>query len=493
MAISFNSIPSNLRVPFAAVEFDSSQANQGSALLAYKAILIGQKLAAGTATADTIVRVSSIADVIALAGRGSILHRQAIGWFASNKFTELWLGVLADNGAGTAATGTIVVAGSAPATGTVPPIVLYFGAVRIVVGVNNGDTANTIATNIAAAITAVPDLPITASAATATVTLTFRHKGTAGNSYDVRHSFNFGESLPSGVTLTITALSGGVTNPVLTNLIAAMADMWFQIWSHPYTDATSLTAIETELGLRIGPMRQQDGVAITSASGTLSSLATLGTGRNSPSSVIVAQTGASPLTPPMEFAAEVAALVALAAAADPARPFQTLAMSNAIATAQTDKFDATERNTLLFDGIATTKFSPGGGVQLDRIITTYQLNPSGQADTAYLDATTPLTLLYVRFDFRNRMTTKYPRHKLADDGTRFASGQAVMTPSLGRAEALQWFRDNEALGLLQNFDAFKANLVVERDATNRNQLNFLLPPTLINQLVVTAAKIQFRL
>ncbi len=36
-------IPSGLRVPFNAVEFDNSQAQQGPALLAYRALLIGQK------------------------------------------------------------------------------------------------------------------------------------------------------------------------------------------------------------------------------------------------------------------------------------------------------------------------------------------------------------------------------------------------------------------------------------------------------------------
>src|SRR5688572_4850048 len=124
MPISFNTIPSNLRVPFVAVEFDASRASQGPALLAYKALLICQKLAAGSATADTLVKVSSVDQVIALAGRGSIAHRMALGWFAANRMTELWLGILADNGGGVAATGTIVVTGPATAAGT---IVLYLG------------------------------------------------------------------------------------------------------------------------------------------------------------------------------------------------------------------------------------------------------------------------------------------------------------------------------------------------------------------------------
>lgn len=494
MAISFNSVPQTLRVPFVAVEVDASRAQQGPAALAYKALIIGQKLAsAGTATADTLVRATSVDHVIALTGRGSMLHREALAWFASNRSTELWLGVLADNGAGVAATGTIAVSGPATGAGTIS---LYLGGERITVGVNASDAATAIATSIGAAINAMPDLPVTATVSTSTVTVIFRHKGLVGNSYDMRHSFRDGESLPAGVGLAITAMgaaTAGTSNPSLTNLIAAMSDLWFQIVAHPYVDATNLTAIETELATRFGPLRAQGGLAITSMTGTFSAHTTLGGARNSPHSVIVAQPGQSALTPPMEFAAEVAALVALHGAADPARPFQTLALSRAVAPAETDQWSLDERNLFLFDGIATSRRGAGGVVQLERIITTYQTSPAGADDTAYLDATTMLTLLYLRYSFAVRWQARYPRHKLASDGTIFGSGQAIVTPKLGKGEALGWFREMEERGLVEGFDQFKRDLICERNPSNPNRLDFLLPPDLINQLIVTGAQIQFRL
>lgn len=490
MPISFNSISPTLRVPFTAIEFDGSKAQQGPAILAYKAIIIGQKLAAGTAAANSLVKVTSVDQVITQAGRGSMLHRQALAWFAANKSTEVWLGVLADDAAGVAATGTITVTGPATAAGT---IALYLGGERVTVGVANADTATVIAAAIAAAINANLDLPVTATSSLGVVTITFRHKGLSGNTYDVRHSFRDGEAIPAGVALASVALAGGTTSPVLTSLIAAMADLWFHVWAHPYTDTTSLVAIESELALRFGPMRSQDGLAITSMSGTFSAHTALGGARNSPHSVIVAQPGATPLVPPMEFAAEVAALVALHGAADPARPFQTLVMTRAIAPAETDQWSLDERNLFLFDGISTTKRAAGGIVQLERMITTYQTSPAGADDTAYLDATTMLTLLYLRYSFRVRMQTRYPRHKLAADGTRFGSGQEIITPKLGKGEAIAWFREMEELGLVEGFDQFKRDLVCERNPSNPNRLDFLLPPDLINALIVTGAQIQFRL
>jgi phage tail sheath gpL-like len=237
-------------------------------------------------------------------------------------------------------------------------------------------------------------------------------------------------------------------------------------------------------------MRMIDGVAFTAKQDTLSNLATLGLGRNSQHSSIMAA-NSSP-TPPMEIAAAVAAVAAYYAQIDPARPFQTLPLAGVLPPAETSRFTNSERNTLLFDGISVSKVI-GGIVQLDRLITTFQTNSAGAADTSYLDVTTMFTLLYLRYSFRAQMTSRYPRHKLANDGTRFGPGQSVMTPKIGKAEAINWFQSMEELGLVENFEQFKRDLVVERNVGDPNRMDFLLPPDVINQLIVTAAQIQFRL
>lgn len=489
MTISFDSVPTDLLLPFVAVEINASRAAQGPAIQPYTGLLIGQKTSAGSMTADTFSRATSSEQVATLAGRGSILHRLAIGWFAANKSTELWIGAVADAGGGVAASGTFTFTGPSTAAGSV---ILYLGGVRVVVAVASGTAATAIATAVAAAINALTDLPVTAAAVGAVVTVTFRNAGTIGNSFNMRHSYRTGEALPAGVGLAIVQLASGATNPTLTALIAAMGDQQFHIWAHPYTDSTNLAAIEAELLSRNGPMRMIDGVAFTSASGSHATLVTLGDGRNSPHSVIVAQAGETPLTLPCEFGAEVAGIVALYGQIDPGRPFQTLALTNAIAMAETDRFTKEERNLLLKDGIATVGIGGGEVVQLERMVTTYQKNAANAPDTAYRDVTTLLTLMYLRYSFRVRMQLAYPRHKLASDGTNFGPGQAVITPKDGKGEAVGWFKQMERLGLVEGLEQFKRDLVVERD-TDPNRLNFLLPPDLINQLIVTAAQVAFRL
>jgi len=121
----------------------------------------------------------------------------------------------------------------------------------------------------------------------------------------------------------------------------------------------------------------------------------------------------------------------------------------------------------------------------------YQLNDLSAPDTSYLNLNTLLTLQYIRYDWRVYITGKYPRHKLANDGQRLGAGQPVMTPSLAKAEAVNKFRQWEALGLVENVDQFKADLVAERNIGDPDRLDISMSPDLINQLRVFATLIRF--
>src|SRR3546814_513351 len=94
---------------------------------------------------------------------------------------------------------------------------------------------------------------------------------------------------------------------------------------------------------------------------------------------------------------------------------------------------------------------------------------------------------------RNLIALRFPRHKLANDGTAFARGQAVVTPKVIRSEIVARFRQWEEAGLAEGIDQFKSDLLVERDANDPNRVNALVPPDIVNQLRVFAGQIQFRL
>ena len=150
------------------------------------------------------------------------------------------------------------------------------------------------------------------------------------------------------------------------------------------------------------------------------------------------------------------------------------------------------RQSLLNYGIASSYVS-GGQLRVERAITSYQKNAWNQADPSYLDSEAMHTLTEITRRLRNRITQKYPRHKLANDGTRFGAGQAIVTPSVIRGELLAEYSEMEEIGLVENAKLFAKYLVVERDSGNPNRINVLLPPDLVNQLRIFALLNQFRL
>lgn len=490
MAIGFDTIPGpgSLRKPGAYSEIDNSQAVRGPQSVTYRRLLIGQKLSGGTAMANALVRVTSAAQADTLFGAGSMLAGMVRAALAIDTYTELQVMPVVDNAAGAAATGTIVFTGPATTSGTIE---LLIAGRRVSVGVISGDTATAIGTAAAAAITAAADMPVTAASTTGTVTLTSRHKGETGNSLSAMVNYYTGQVLPAGVGVTFTAFSGGSGNPALGSALAALGDEWLQTWGVPYSDSASLATIKTELSSRFAWNREIEAHAFVAARGTQGTLGAIGDSHNSQHLTII-MANDEPM-PAYEKAAETMAIAAYYAAIDPARPIQNLAYTWCLPPVAADRFTNEERNLLLFDGIATSKVATDGTMQVERLITTYKTNAAGGSDISYLDSETLLTLMFLRHDWRDYILRKYPRHKLANDGTRYGAGQPVVTPVVMKAEAISKFREWERLGLVENMADFKANLISERNASDPNRLDMLLPPDLVNQLRIVGSKIQFRL
>jgi phage tail sheath gpL-like len=495
MAISFDTIPGpgTLRQPGVYSEVDNSQAITGPQAIQFRRLALGQMLATGTAEPLTLIRVTSPTQGDTLFGRGSMLAGMIRAALTQDSYTELQVMALEDDAAAAAATGTIVFGGAATAAGAIN---LLIAGRRVRVGVASGATPATVAASVAAAINAVPtnpdmDLPVTATVLTSTVTITARNKGEAGNGIDIRLNYYTGEETAPGITVVVTEMSGGVANPDISDAMAAIGDAWLQTWAMPYTDTANLVVLEGELSSRFQWDREIEAHAFAAFDGTQGQLSVLGDSRNSPHLDIVMAT-AEPM-PAYEKAAESMAIAAYYLAIDPARPLQTLEYKWCLPAAEGDRLTNAERNLLLFDGIATTYVDAGGIMRTERMITTYRTSANGASDASYLDVETLFTLMYIRHDWRDYVKRKYPRHKLANDGTRYGEGQAVVTPKVMKAEAVVKAREWEELALVENIDAFKASLISERNVSDPNRLDMLLPPDLVNALRIVANKIQFRL
>lgn len=493
MTVPFNLMPVDLRVPGQYAEIDNSQAFNGLSGIPTKLLLVGQRLAGGSVDELDVRRLTSSDQARDYYGAGSQLAHMAEKVFGAmgNRILDVWAIAQDDLLAGVAATGTLTVAGAATKAGVLN---IYIAGRRIRVLAATTDTAAEIAANIVTAITDEEDLPVTAAVNGGTpeqVDITAKHKGENGNYLDVRVNYYSDELTPEGLTITIVGMAGGAGNPDVTDVITVIGDEWYTDMCFAYTDTANIVIIEDEMEQRFGPLKMIDGHAYMGLSNTHSGLTTIGDGRNNPHTSLIGSKG-SP-TPPYEWAASMAAICAYEGKQDPARPMQTLELPGVLAPKIEDRFTLLERDLLLRNGITTFIVSNDGTVRLERVITTYSENGFGADDPSFLDLTTLKTVTYLRFDLRTFIGLKYPRFKLADDGTRFSRGDNVVTPKILKGSIVARFTQWEAAGLVENIDQFKNDLIVERDADDPNRINALVPPDIVNQLRVFAALIQFRL
>jgi phage tail sheath gpL-like len=498
--ITFSSIPPNLRIPSTAIEFDNSQAgvNQES----QRDLIIAQTIAAQPALP---LFMTDYPQASLLFGPNSQLALMVQAYRLADPFGELWCLPLADAGGSTAATGSIAFTGTATAAGV---LALYLADVAVPVPVPVGTTAAQLATAAAAAINANLSLPATAAPSTGTVNLTADNKGTLGNSIDLRlnyYGMQQGESTPPGITAVITAMSGGATDPDLSGLDAILGDVDYDFIGLPgYAGATQLNSIQTLMSNQSGRWswtRANYGHVWTAkmdADATGATNLAFGAGRNDPHVTCVTYEPAPP--PPWAVAATWLGAVSPALKADPARPVQTLTLPGLLAPPKSGRYTKSTRQSLLTTGLATMSYNADGTCQIQRSVTTYQKNPAGAADQSYLDAETMLTLMFIARFRVNRFAQKFPRAKLAADGTNFGfqgvtSGETpnIVTPSVMRSELIAQYAELIDLGICQDMDAYKAGLVVQLNSQDASRMDVLDDPILVGGLRVTAILEQFRL
>lgn len=491
MAIS-STIPSALRVPLFHAEMDGSMANSGSSTL--RSLVIGQvNDDAAHESIGKLVLVSRSELAGQIGGIGSVLHGFHQAYRKNDTFGEVWcLPVKLTQGA--AAAGKITISGAATASGVLN---VYLAGVRVQVSVVNGDTPTAVAAATAAAINAKAGMYVTAQAALGVVSLTAKFKGLLGN--DIQLQLNRlgtagGESTPAGIAVAFTPMAGGAGSPELQDALAGVGDEAFEFIGCAFTDAGSLDALRDWMSDSTGRWswsQQIYGHVYGARRGALGELVAFGSARNDQHTTVHGFEPGVP-QPAWEVAGAWLARTAVFIGADPARPTQTGVLTGIDAAPVGERFMLDERQSLLTSGIATA-YATGGAYRLERAVTTYQKNAFGVEDDSYLDSETLHTSAYVLRYLKARITSKYPRHKLANDGTKYGPGQAIVTPVVIRGELIAAYGELERLGIVENTELFKQYLIVERNALNPNRLDVLFPPDYVNQLRVFALVNQFRL
>lgn len=145
---------------------------------------------------------------------------------------------LADNGSGTPADGAIVFSGTATKAGTIK---IYIDSIfngKFEIGVAVGDTATVVGGKLATAINAYQYKVVNAVNTSGSVALTAINKGTEGNTIGLKYDLG----LTTGLSISITEMANGATNPSLTGLFDSISSTRYTTIVFPSTwDLSVLT------------------------------------------------------------------------------------------------------------------------------------------------------------------------------------------------------------------------------------------------------------
>lgn len=463
--IQFQNIPSSTRKPGVYTEFNTRMATRNLPGNPQPILIIGQKMAAGTLAALTVTNVFSDVDAAAACGYGSQVHRMVQAALQANPYAMLSIVALDDAGGGVAATWTATIASAPTAGGTFS---LNVNDDTVTVAAATTDTATTVAAALVAAITAKPDLPVTAANVAGVVTLTAKNKGTVANGFKVS-----GSTTVAGMTIVTAIGVAGATDPDIT---AALTAAFLGGHSHivmPYRDSGNITALRNHLDNVGNYAEKRWALGYVASNGSLSNATTLSASINHGwfNNVWCRNT----LTCVMEIAAAYAATIA--ATEDPALPFDNVEVKGIAVPLIADRTSRTEEESALYNGVTPLNVGPGERVQIVRAITTYTLNASSVPDVALLDITTPRTLAYVAKAFVQNRANRYSRTKISD---RLIADM--------RDTGIVLLKQLESLEIIEKVTDNLPSYIIERDTQDANRLNERIPVDVINGLHILAER-----
>jgi phage tail sheath gpL-like len=522
MPIGFQQIPSTVGVPGTYIEFDPTGARTTQAGKPYKLMVYGPMSAAksvtnltgSTAQPNMPVQVQSAAQAAALFGASSILAHMAKTLFKTNSQTEAWFCPQLDDAAGTARVLTVDYA-AAYTTAAAAPFApgierLYVGEDEYRVGVAVGTTAAQVATAMATAINGDAARLFEAAAAGAVLTLTAQNKGECSNDVQVVAQYNVGDVGASGAFASVVQTTAGAGNPSIAAGIASASTMYITHVILPYNDATNYALLLAEAQDRWSPLPgassvgngQDDFVVFCAYRGTEAQFSTfMAAGRNSeyftvahiePPSVINNIQYGGLMSSAWQYAAAYGALSSQLARVVCNNPLQNRVLNCLKPAPVAARFAWNIRNrTILNYGGATYKYNDAGQVVLEAAITEKLTTDSGALTDAERRVETQLQKSYLRWSLRMWLDERYPYSRLANNGTAGLPNN-VVTPDIIKGSILSLCKTVwVASGVVENFDQFKAGLVVERSLEDCNTIKFQIFPDLVNILTVKAGKISY--
>lgn len=438
-------------------------------------LLIGQKLAGGTAPANVPVQIFS--DEETLFGAGSMLDQMVKSARQVARFSEIWALPLADFG--TKASADIAITSTLTAAATLYLIVN--GGVYSVAATPD-DTDDDIAAAFAAVI---DDAALAVSVAGNVLTVEAVNGGEIAGYLDVRTSYNRmrifeNPNVLFGVTLTAPA---GV--PDLAAALDGLGMEAFTFIAQPYHDGASMAAFKTYLCSTWAPMdrRRAEGYTAIDADPTVSQA--IAATMNSGLVKLFHREGF--LRPEYATTAAVAALgqSRLSSCRDPlavSEPLHGQVINGEMPPDFGDVAALNDLDTLVGYGLSPLGIGPDGRVNLAAFRTTYLTDDAGVPDFSLRGGNVIPQLRFVAKYLEDRIWGTYAGYSLRSDDFQPRPGQKVVTLRMLRAFVQGLGYPLSDLNVIQDPDGFADLVTVSRDPLAGSCVNIAVDPTLVEQL-----------
>lgn len=439
-----------------------------ASLLGMRGLLCGMMLSSGaTASVGSVYEITSKTQADTLFGAGSELARMCYRALDEG-ISSVWATPTAEPSGGTKATVTVTVTGTWTTGGSVT---LIIDGDSFTVNIASSDVLADVATNIAAAVQARGQLPMSATSSLGVATLSRKNKGARGKDGSV---FIDTSALPSGCSIALAGsatLSGNGVRPgasasgtgvddVTSTLTAIYATRYHRI-AAAQSDATQEAQWELHVNNAAAISEQRYQHVVLGTSGTTSSAVTLATTTcNDPRVQLVYQRES------VCTAAELAASV-MAARLYKERDWINTGFNGykLKVPGQRDKtqyLSPGEIRTLLAAGVTPITTDADGKAQIEKSVTTKTLT-SGLLDLRCDSTNKAVTTDYVADDIIALWSTYSQLNPVVADDP--AQGQrapeaGVATPKgfaaevYGRMKAMEKTANGQPAPILQDVDKY---------------------------------------
>lgn len=491
--ISLVGLASNDPVPGVYIQTNFAAGPASSGATTYSAILLGNKLSTGSATADTVIYgpdtatpMTSVADAINLFGDGSELTRMVKRFMTVNKSTPLYALAIAEGTSAGAASGSVTLTTTATGSATLR---IFVEDEFVDTGIVTGDTPDTIKANAIININSKTYWPVIASSGgTGIVTLTSKNKGLRAN--QIRF---FAQVLPSSVGTTVTptastALSGGTVSDSNTTALATLLGKRFY-YIVEATDGYESSAVDSNLSALVAqvqsealPVSGRRQRVFAATADTLANSIAVATSINSERCEIAWLQGSDVV--PAELAANQAAVISL-------EESQAVPRSNFAFYGQTSLTSPSWKIKAPLSGASPTRaqvfaalnaglsaigVGSGGSTFLYKRVTTrfknganvdYRIREANKVTIEDFFADELMLAVQAAMDGKN----------IGDDPAKGQPEPApnVATPRLLKSIINSKLRDYFGKGLIQDLPATIQNTLVQRETSPTNRMSAMIP------------------